>query len=402
MKFLKGFALFILNSLLFLSLSVFVLLFTVNSTVLSPNFIVKEIDRINIASLVEETGELIAEQIPEEEFPEELRVALIDTITKLEPVVKEQVGAAIYPVYDYLLGKSQSLDLALVLGDTFLSSDFVVSLVDELDIPLLAEAFLSERVIEQIPAEELPEEFRVALIDAVDDVITELEPWMKEQVGVVADPIFDYLLGKSQSFSVVISLQPMMEILEDTLKEAFLESLPPEYADLPQAELEQYFDEFFGELAEGMPSTFELNESMLGTEAPAEIAKSLAEAEAALAEARPYIGYFQLGYNLLIGFIVLLILGIILIHRQVKGASRGLGISFLTFGVPIYVGILVAKYIATTQLTQLDIPPQLQSLVPQLLNDFLAPVQTLCLSLLIGGVALIVVSIVYKPRQPSV
>jgi len=198
--------------------------------------------------------------------------------------------------------------------------------------------------------------------------------------------------------NLVISLEPVIESLEDTLEAAFLESPPPDLAHLPPAELEYYFNEYFGELA---ASVFELNESVLGTEAPAEIASALAEVEEVLAEARQYVGYFQLGYNLLIGFILLLILGIVLINRQVKGATRKLGIIFLTYGVPMYVGTFIAKYFARTQLTQLDLPAQFQTLLPQFLSDVLAPLVMFSLGILIAGVVLIIVSFVYKPRQPS-
>ena len=66
------------------------------------------------------------------------------------------------------------------------------------------------------------------------------------------------------------------------------------------------------------------------------IAEGIAEAEEPLEQAREYVGWFQLGYKILIGFMVLLIAGIILIHRQVKGATRGLGITFLIYGAIIY------------------------------------------------------------------
>jgi len=286
--------------------------------------------------------------------------------------------------------------------------------VDELDISSLAGEFLSEQLTEEIPEEM---EF---MVEAIDDTLVELEPWIKEQVSAAADPILDYLLGESQSLHVVISLEPVKEILEDTLKEAFLESPPPEFADLPQHTLEQHFDEFFQEFSEILPATFEIDENLLGTDLPVEIGASIAEAETnltqarqdiaqtiseaeqGLEEARGYVSYFQLGYKLLIGFIVLLILGIVLIHhRRVKGASRGLGITFLTYGVIWYVGTFVAKYFAGTQMAQLDIPHYLEGWLPQLVDNFLAPLEMFSLGLLIGGVALIVVSFVYKRRQPS-
>jgi len=493
MKFLKGLALGLLSFLLFLSLSIFGTLFLLNQTVLNPNFITSQLDKLDVAALVEEiiseqedeeafseeletalvdtitkleapvkeqlnaaigeiydyllgkreepdlkttlgntffnsdfvaslmeeldlsslAEELINEQASEEEFPEELRAALVNTITELEPLIKENISAASDPIFDYLLGETESIDLALTLRNTFLSSDFVISLVNELDISSLASEFLGEQLLEDIPKEL---EF---LVEHVNDIIAELEPTIKEELITAADPILDYLLGESQSISVVISLEPIIENLEDTLREAFLESPPAELAGLPLAEIEQYFDEYFGELTEMTPSAFKLDETLLGTEIPAQIAETLAEAEEGLGEARQsitdalaeaeerleqareYVGYFQLGYKLLIGLIVLLIAGIILLNRQVKSATRKLGTIFLTCGVPWFAGILIGKYFAGKQLAQLDIPPYFQELLPRLVNDFSAPLQWFSLGLLIGGVALIVVSFVYpKWRQP--
>jgi len=489
MKFLKGLAIGLLSFLLFLSLSIFGILFLLNQTILNPNFITSELDKFDVSSLAEEfiseqaseedfpeepgtalidtitklespvkeqlgaaisetydyllgrketpdlratlgntflnsafvaslmeeldlpllAEELISEQASEEEFPEELGAALVNTVTELEPLIKEKVSAAANPIFDYLLGESQSIDLALTLRNTFLSSGFVASLVNELDISSLASEFLGEQLLEDIPKEM---EF---LVEHLDDVIAELEPTIKEELIAAADPILDYLLGESQSMSVVISSEPIIENLEDTLREAFLESLPVELAGLPLAEIEQYFDKYFGELTEMIPSTFELDETVFGTEMPAQIAEALAEAEEGLGEARQnitdalteaeegleqareYVGYFQLGYKILIGLIVLLIAGIVLLNREVKGATRKVGTIFLTCGVPWFAGILVGKYFAGKQIMQLDIPPYFQELLSWLVNDFSAPLQWFSLGLLIGGIVLIAASFIY-PR----
>jgi len=399
MGFLKGVALVLLSSLLFLSLSIFGLAFTLNQTILNPDFITSELDKLDVSSMADE---LISEQITRGEFPEELGTALVNTITKLEPLVKEQISTIADPAFDYLLGKSQNLDLAQTLNNT-LDADFIVALIDELDISSLAGEFISEQLTGEIPEElgYLAESMDELLVET----LVELEPWIKEQISTAADPIFDYLLGESQSLNVVISLEPVKESLKENLWQAFLQSPPSELEGLPQAELEQYFNELYQEFSEQIPSAFELNESLLGTELPANIAEALAEAEAALEPARQYIGYFQLGYKLLIGFILLLILGIILINRQVRSSTRKLGAIFLTYGAFEYAGVLLAKRFAGAQLAQLPLPSPLQAWLPpwlpQLLGDFLAPLQMLSLGLLIGGIVLLIVSFVYKPRQPS-
>jgi hypothetical protein len=216
--------------------------------------------------------------------------------------------------------------------------------------------------------------------------------------------MLDYLFGQSQGFSVEISLEPVKESLRDNLRQAFLQSPPPELAIIPPAMLEEYFDQFYQEFAGQFPATLVINETLFGTEMPAQIAQILADAEAMLEEGRQYVSYFQLGYNVLIGFMLLLVLGIILLNRQVKGSTRELGTIFLTYGAFEYAGILVAKYFVGGELARLPVPPQLQAWLPGLVSDLLAPLEMFSLGLLIGGVVLLIVSFVYpriRPSQPS-
>jgi len=281
----------------------------------------------------------------------------------------------------FLLFLSLSIfGLALTLNYTILNPDFIVSEVDELDISSLVEEFLSEEIPQEEPY----------LAEVLDNTIADLEPWIKEQVNAGIYTSYDYLLGKSESLSLVISLKPVKDNLKDNLRKAILESPPLELEGASPAEIELYLDEAYSEIYEMLPPRFEFNVSSLDPEVLAQ-----------LEQARQYIGYFQLGYKLLIGFILLLILGIILIHRQVKRATREIGIIFLTYGVLEYIAIFVTKYLAGTQLTKLDVPAQLQTLLPQLLSNFLAPLEIFSICLLVVGVALIIVSFVYKPRQPS-
>jgi hypothetical protein len=391
MKFLKGLALFLLSSLLFLSLTVFGFAYMLNNTLLNPDFVTTQLNRLNISALVEE----ILSQQPEDVTSE----ALVKTITELEPAMKEQLGAATDSIYDYLLGKSQNLDLALTLRNTILDTDFVVSIMDTLDMSSLIRESLKEQL-----SGEIPEEMIGYLDKPLDDTLDELEPLIKDQVGAAADPMLDYLFGQSQGFSVEISLEPVKESLRDNLRQAFLQSPPPELAIIPPAMLEEYFDQFYQEFAGQFPATLVINETLLGTEMPAQIAQILADAEAMLEEGRQYVSYFQLGYNVLIGFMLLLVLGIILLNRQVKGSTRELGTIFLTYGAFEYAGILVAKYFVGGELARLPVPPQLQAWLPGLVSDLLAPLEMFSLGLLIGGVVLLIVSFVYpriRPSQPS-
>ena len=396
MKFLKNLALGLLSFLLFFSLAIFGFAFMVDSTALNPDFVTAELNRLDMSSLVEELIDIV----PPPEIPN-LNKVINETITSIEPLVKEQASSAIYSVYDYLLGKTQNPDLALILRDTFLSTNFVSSLVDNIDISSLAGVFLSQQLAEAIPVE-------IANLDEyIADAITEAEPSLKEQIVAAADPVFDYLLMESQTLNASISLEPLKEILRDKLLQAFLESPPPELATIPQNMRELYFSQFYQEFSEEIPSTFQLDESVIGTDAPSNIAKALAAAEEVLEQARQYIGYFQLGYTLLIVFMSLLVLGIILIIRRVKDVTRRLGIPLLTYGAVEYAGIWVAKYFMSEQ-TPLanipllpEVPPYLEAWMFRFTDNLLHPLEMFSLALLIGGAVLTIVSFVYRRGQSS-
>jgi len=269
---------------------------------------------------------------------------------------------------------------ALTLNYTLLNPDFAVYEVDRLDIPSLAEEWLGE----QIPPDE------PYLAEVLSDTITDLEPWIKDQVHAGIYTSYDYFLGRSQSLNLVISLEPVRESLKENLRQAILDSLPPEFEGASPSQIELYLHQVDREIDEMLPQEFELNESSLTPEVLAQ-----------LEQAKQGIGYFQLGYKLLIGFIVLLILGIVLINRQVKGATRSIGIPFLTCGAVGYISAFIAKYLAETQFRKLDIPAWLQTWLPQFVDDLLTPLEIFSIGLMIAGIALIIVSFVYKPRQPS-
>jgi hypothetical protein len=391
MKILKGCALSLLGFLFFLSLALFGVAFMVNQTALNPKFVTTELNSLDIASIVNEsiTGE--------QPSSDELTTKLAGTIPEVEPLAKEKADIVIYSVYDYLLGKSRDIDLALTLRNSLLNKNFILSAMDEINVPALVGDFLNKQLIQQLPAEVQP----YITEESLSKVISELKPWMKEQINSAADPVLDYLVGKRQSLSVTISLEPVKTSLGDTLKEEFLKSPPLELAGVSQAELEQDFDQYYEEMTAKMPSTFEIDQSLLGTNTPAKITDALDTAEEALALARQYIAYFELGYKILIAFMVLLVIGISLIDREVKATTRRLGVPLLVYGVIDYAGVIVGKYfLSSGKVTFPEIPPHLETWLFQFIDNLIKPLEIFTLSLLICGVVLTVVSFVYRRRQP--
>jgi len=271
-----------------------------------------------------------------------------------------------------------------MLNNTLLNPDFVSAQVDKIPVSSLMREVTEEQISGQLPGE------AQFLEEAMYDAIAENEPWLKEQVNAGVYSFYDFLLGKSERLSVVISLEPLKESLRDSLWQAFTQNLPPELATAPPGMLEQYFNEYYQQFSEQIPSSFELDESLLPPEVMAQIM-----------QARQYIGYAQTGYYALIGFMVLLVVLIILLHRSVKGATRGLGITFLIYGAIEYASIWAAGYFGPTYLPLVKIPSSLQMWLTELINDFLAPLQTFGIGLMAAGAALIIVSIVYPRLRPA-
>ncbi|MEE8619071.1 MAG: hypothetical protein V3S84_02975 [Dehalococcoidales bacterium] len=270
-----------------------------------------------------------------------------------------------------------------MLNNTLLNPDFVSAQIDKIPVSSLIREMTEEQIGEQVP-----EEARF-LEEAMYNAIAENEPWLKEQVNAGIYSFYDFLLGKSERLSMIISLEPLKEGLRDSLWQAFMQDLPPELSALPPAQIEQYFNQYSQEFSAQIPTEIRFDESQIPPEVMAQ-----------LLQARQYIGYAQTYYYPFIGFMVLLVILIILLHRSVKGATRGLGITFLIYGAIEYASIWAAGYFGPTYLPLVEIPSSLQMWLTGFINDLLAPLQTFGIGLMAAGAALIIVSIVYPRLRP--
>jgi hypothetical protein len=277
--------------------------------------------------------------------------------------------------------------LAFAINRTVLNPDFTVSHLDSLDVASLAEEVLKEQIPEEVMAMAPAE-----LIDEVlDEVLTELEPWLKEQIGGVVYTVYDYLLGRSRSLSLVIDTEPVKEEVSDKLRQALLASPPAELAMIPPAELGRLFDQFYAQISGEIPSTLEINESTLNEMSP--------DIMPALIQARRYIGYFQVAYWALLVATALFIMGIILLDRRVRGATRWIGIPCLISGIVSYVATFLIRDFAEGMLVQVNLPAPLGDWLVRLVGDSLAPMRVSGIVLMAVGVALLIVSFVYKRRS---
>lgn len=270
--------------------------------------------------------------------------------------------------------------LALTLNQSVLNPDFIAEHVESLDIAALAD----EIVMDQIPPEAA--DFMGESLDAVlGDTIADIEPWMEEQAQEGIYVFYDYIEGRSETLSLIISLETVKESFRANLLAAVLASPPLELVGFPPAEIELQFNTYYSQIDEEIPSALELDETMLDAEVMEQIER-----------ARQYVGYFNTAFIVLIAFSLLMILLIILTHFSVRGSTRQIGITFLAVGAVGLAGAFITRSVASSQLVQNDIPTTLQTWAPEIITDVLMPLGIYSIGLIAVGIALTVVSFVYK------
>ncbi len=398
MRALRTAGLVIFSLILFVSLTAFGLAFWLDRTVLNPDFATAEGEKLEMAAIA---SEAMSQGSPEGYSAEALD-SLTETITTLEPHLKAELNAIVYSVYEYLHGNRENLELANLLGLTLLSSDFIVAAIDTMDGPQMA-SLLWEEFEEEIMQEfSFPDEASSHLVADLGELLTDLKPWAKEQVEHISGPISDYLDGETESFSVTISLEPLRDGFRGVLVGVFLDFPPDELEGLSPEELEQAFDIIWADFVDEMlPATFEINETVIGAGGPLQIGAVASGAETALSQVRGYFSRIRLAFILSIVVSVLLIAGIVLIYRNVRGSTRTLGIVFLASGLVLLVLALLGKNVGGEYMLHAigGTPQQLQVWASQVLVDLMAPLQWLGVGFMVGGTGLLAASFVYKPSE---
>ncbi|MFB0517223.1 MAG: hypothetical protein ACETWG_11565, partial [Candidatus Neomarinimicrobiota bacterium] len=166
----------ILSLILFVSLIAFGLAFSLNRTALNPDFVTAEGDKLEIAPLA---SQAMSQALPVE-LSEEGLGSLTETITRLEPRLKAELNTIVYSVYEYLHGERENPELANLLRLTLLNSNSIVAVIDTMDGPQLVGIFLGEFEEEITQEFQLPEEAFPHLVAGIEELLTDLEPWLKE------------------------------------------------------------------------------------------------------------------------------------------------------------------------------------------------------------------------------
>jgi len=276
------------------------------------------------------------------------------------------------------------LGIVVTINLTILNPDFLIAELDKLDIY----SVIIDEAKAQLPGEEL------IGAETLDNIITELEPWLEEETAAVIHAVYAYL-KEDQELNVVISLEPIRAIAQENLRQTVLESLPPELQGASESQLEAFLSQVYGEIDNLIPQHFELNESSLEP-----------EIMAGLEQARQIVGYIAIGYKVLIGIAILLVLLVAMVHWwQPKPIARSIGIVFIMVGIFFTLATLLSRFItgAISSLAgQSDILFELQPKLSQLVTDVMAPLQMYGIGFLIAGIALIVISLLLRSPEAYV
>jgi hypothetical protein len=348
----------VLCFLLLISLSVFGIAFLINSTILNPDFVAAQTDKLDMTALSRDyADDLISEESSQE--AEFLKEAIYNVVADQEPWLKEQFNIAVYTSYEYFLGKSDHFEINIPLDD--LKANIKDSLWHTL------QDFLTHN------ASSIPEDLLMPYIDEYYQEIVDVIPPQylpQEMAGLKGDQLRVYI---HQHYDEFIT----------TLQTAFI---IPGVSGLVLHQIQPYFDRYYNDFVDEFPGTQSITED--------DISFDIMED---LRTARNGIGYFRTGYYTLIAFMVLLVAGIILANRSVKDSSRTLGKIFLVYGIVEFAAVLFARYFDFIKYIP-DLPSSVESWLSGFTKDMLLPLQWFSLGILILGIVLIVVYIFYKPR----
>jgi hypothetical protein len=275
------------------------------------------------------------------------------------------------------------LGLIISLNLTVLNPDFVTAEIKKLDV--------YSTVIEQAKTM-LPSQQYIST-ETVDEVAQELRPWFEEESDKVIHGVYAYL-KEDRELNVVISLDSVRTIVKEKVRETVLGSLPVELQDVSQSQIDAYMSQIYAGIDAVVPASFVLNAAVVGGQVMAQ-----------LQQIKQIIGYIDTAYRYLIGAAIFLILLIALAHWwQPKPIARSIGITFTLVGVVCILGPLL-DYLIIRVLSQFigssDVFSGLQTKLPQLAADLTAPVRSYGIGFLISGIALIVISVLFRSKQLS-
>jgi hypothetical protein len=278
------------------------------------------------------------------------------------------------------------LGIAITLNMTVLNPDFVTSELDKLDVY----SVIIDQAKAQLPGQEFIDE------QTVDEIVTELKPWFEEQADTVIRDVYSYL-KEDRELNVVVSLEPVRDVVKEKVRESILASLPPELQGIPQSEIDAYMAQVYAGIDNVIPATFQLSQTSAWQQLTAQ-----------LEQVKQIVGYIDTAYKILIAVAVLLVLLTVLVYWwQPKQITRSIGITFILVGVACILGPLLDVFIIqflSSIAGESSMLLGLEDKLPQLASDLTAPLRMYGIGFLSAGVVLTVISFLFRApeKRPEV
>lgn len=266
----------------------------------------------------------------------------------------------------------------ITLENTILNPAFIISEMEKLDTYSIIIDQVRLQLNDQVPTE-VP-----YVEEIINETITELEPWLKEQVNLVIYDGFAYLKG-GQELHIVIPLKEVRDGIKENVKDIVLESLPPELEGIPQEMVQVFLSQIYIEIDNQIPEQIEINETFLGSELTTQ-----------LHQAQQIVGYIEIGDIILIGLVALLILLIALLQWwRLKAIARYSGVPFIMAGASTLIATLIARRLISGVIPA-ELPHEITSFLPVLVGDIISPLRIYGIVILAIGIVLLVLSIMLK------
>jgi hypothetical protein len=390
MGFLKGLALSLLSVLLFLSVLLLGAGITLKLTVLNPHFINKQIQKLDLASLINETA---SDNPSANEMPEAIRKFLDTDLAKYSDELKAATEEANSRLYDYVLGRTKNLDLKTALGETVLAPQLIYSLTDKIDWP----SFTDELIRKEINKQGGVDPSFSYLLDYIDDALVKLDPWFKSTLRQVVPQIHDYLLGQTQTLDVSISLEEPTNVLYSTLFDVFYRFPPPELAGFSASQKQLEFNNFFYfQVVPSLPAVIDLDSSFFSG-APQDLNQAFSDLKTGIDRIKSHVSKYWLAFfGLILVTVLLFALAFLILRRLAKLLLLG-GVILFILGL---IGF-VASMVANSEIAGIDlgsVPTAVQIWLPGVIQSILRPFLWFSLGAGILGTVGIVISITMNPH----
>jgi hypothetical protein len=346
---------------------------------------------------------------------EALKTSIISTVTKLEPVIKQNFTSASTPIFQYFLGETETINLPAIFRQYILNKTIITEIVNYFDVKPVVKDFLGSELDFTLPG-------GIALnISEIDQIVAAIEPSIKNSLISAADLVADFLLGIRPNFNITVHWD--ISAAKPIVKQAFLRQLPADLSDATGAQIDLAFEIYWAAARSSIPSNFTIDSTIFSADLSQSIDDILSSAQEsltdvrtvindasieyddALSTARPYMNLARMIYWSVFLSLLFVIAAIILVRRSVTNSCRDLGITFTVYGTLELIGVFIIRLLLgrpsfLKAYTDSDIPESIWNIIHPVIQRLTQPLFIFCVICLIIGITLLVVFFIY-PRRKS-